>query len=149
MNAIATIQHPVILFDGVCNLCNNSVQFVIKHDKAQQFRFASLQSDFGEQVLKSFDLSADQFNSFILLEEGKIYTKSTAALRVAKRLNGLYKYLYDFMIAPKFIRDTVYNIIAKNRYKWFGKQESCWLPTPALQHLFLNDTVIETAPQPH
>lgn len=130
------VLHPVILFDGVCNLCNASVQYVIKHDKKRLFRFASLQSSFGERILRENNLSANVFNSFILLDNNKIYTRSTAALHVAKKLNGLIKLLYGFIIVPKFIRDFVYDVIAKNRYKWFGKKEACWIPMPELKSLF-------------
>ena len=131
------LKHPVIVFDGVCNLCTGSVQYVIKHDPKRIFRFASLQSAFGQELLKGHNLPANTFNSFILFENNKIYTRSTAALLVAKRLTGLSKLLYVFMIVPKFIRDAVYNIIAKNRYKWFGKKNECWLPTPELKALFV------------
>jgi predicted DCC family thiol-disulfide oxidoreductase YuxK len=130
------LSHPVILFDGVCNLCNASIQYVIKHDKKRLFRFASLQSLFGEKILKDHNLPNDTFNSFILLNNNKIYTRSTAALLVAKKLSGFIKLSYGFIIVPKFIRDFAYNIIAKNRYKWFGKKEACWLPTPELKGLF-------------
>ena len=133
------LSHPVILFDGVCNLCNASVQYVIKHDKKKLFRFVSLQSSFGESVLKQYDLPVNTFNSFILLSDNKIYTRSTAALLVAKKLSGLIKLFYGFIIIPKFIRDFVYDVIAKNRYKWFGKKEACWVPTPELKSLFLNE----------
>lgn len=129
--------HPVILFDGVCNLCNTSVQFVIKHDTKRLFRYASLQSSFGEKILKENNLSADVFNSFILFENDTIYTRSTAALLVAKRLNGFIRILYGFIIIPEFIRNAVYNFIARNRYRWFGKRETCWLPSPELKELFL------------
>ncbi len=131
-------DHPVILFDGVCNLCNASVQYVIKHDKKKLFRFASLQSSFGEKILKQNNLPSEVFNSFILFENNIIYTRSTAALLVAKKLSGLIKILYGFIVIPKFVRDAVYNFIARNRYKWFGKQEACWLPTPELKNLFLD-----------
>ena len=134
-------DHPVILFDGVCNLCNSSVQYVIKHDPEHIFRFASLQSPFGQKFLSDNHLSSNNINSFILFSNNKIYTRSTAALQVAKRLKGLMKLLYFFMIVPGFIRDGVYNIIAKNRYKWFGKEETCWLPTPELKNLFLDTKV--------
>jgi predicted DCC family thiol-disulfide oxidoreductase YuxK len=130
------LSHPVILFDGICNLCNASVQYVIKHDKKRLFRFASLQSSFGEKVLKENNLPHNTFNSFILLDKNKIYSRSTAALLVAKKLSGIVKLLYAFIIVPKFIRDFIYNVIAKNRYKWFGKQETCWFPTPELKSLF-------------
>jgi len=131
-------NHPVILFDGVCNLCSSSVQFVIKHDPQHYFHFASLQSNFGQQVLEKYQLPPEDFDSFILLDDDKIYTRSTAALRVVKKLKGPWSALYAFMIVPSFIRNTVYNFIAKNRYKWFGKQEACWLPTPELKELFID-----------
>lgn len=127
----------VILFDGVCNLCNSMVQFVIKKDSKKLFQFASLQSAYGQQILQKFKLPTTVLNSFVLLEDGKIYTKSTAALRVAKQLKGLWPLLYGFIIVPTFIRNGVYDFIAKNRYKWFGKQETCWLPTPDLRDRFL------------
>jgi predicted DCC family thiol-disulfide oxidoreductase YuxK len=128
---------PIILFDGVCNLCNNSVQFVLKHDKQKQFLFASLQSDAGQLLLKKYNLPETSFNSFVLLQNDEVYLKSTAALMVAKQLSGAIKILYVFIIVPAFIRNAVYNIIATNRYKWFGKRENCMLPTAALKSRFL------------
>jgi len=133
------ITHPVILFDGVCNLCSSSVQFIIRHDKNRVFRFASLQSPFGQAVLQYFNLPLTELNSFILLEDDKIYTRSGGALKAAKKLDGLYSWLYAFIIVPPFIRNGVYNIIARNRYKWMGKKDACWLPTPALRDLFWDD----------
>ena len=132
------MDHPVILFDGICNLCNNAVQFVLKHDKKKLFRFASLQSDFGKSILIKYGLPTDNFNSFVLILNGKAYTKSTAALSVAKMLSGPMKLLYGFIIVPAFIRNGVYNVIARNRYKWFGKKESCMLPSPDVAARFLN-----------
>lgn len=131
-------DHPVILFDGVCNLCNDSVQFILKRDKKKQFRFASLQSNAGQQLLHQFSLPAANFNSFVLLEKDKVYTKSTGALRMCKLLGGGWALLYALIIVPRFIRDAVYNMIARNRYKWFGKKEECWLPTPELKERFLS-----------
>ncbi len=131
-------KHPIILFDGVCNLCNSSVQFVISHDPQRQFRFASLQSEFGQSVLTKFNLPTNSLQSFILLDNNKIDTKSTAALKVAKQLNKGWSLLYAFIIVPAFIRDAVYQFIAKNRYKWFGKKEACWIPTQELKHLFID-----------
>ena len=128
----------VILFDGVCNLCNSSVQVVIKSDAKKRFQFASLQSAFGQKIMQENGLPLTELNSFILLEGDKIYTKSTAALRVAKRLKGLWPLLYAFIVVPPFIRNWVYDFVSKNRYKWFGKQEACWLPTPELKGRFLN-----------
>jgi len=101
------------------------------------FQFASLQSDFASEKLKPFHIAPENLESFILLENDKVYLRSTAALRIAKKLNGLWPLLYGFIIVPRFIRDAVYNYIAKNRYKWFGKQESCWVPTPELKSKFI------------
>lgn len=129
---------PIILFDGVCNLCNGAVQFVIRRDAKGMFKFASLQSEAGQRLLHDFNLPADNFNSFVLIEDGNVFTRSTAALKVAKALSGAIKLLYGFIIVPAFIRNGVYNIIAKNRYKWFGERNHCMIPTPALQSRFLN-----------
>ncbi|MDO8996647.1 MAG: thiol-disulfide oxidoreductase DCC family protein [Sediminibacterium sp.] len=135
---ITSNTNPVILFDGVCNLCNSSVQFVIKHDPKKKFRFASIQGDYGQQVLKQFHLPPDSLNSFILLKDNQIYTHSTGALKVAKQLSGAWPLLYVFIIIPPFIRNAVYQFIANNRYKWFGKKESCAIPSPELKALFYN-----------
>jgi predicted DCC family thiol-disulfide oxidoreductase YuxK len=131
-------EHPVILFDGVCNLCNAAVQFVIARDPKQHFRFASLQSSYGQAIAQKAGLSTTDLSSFILYENGEVYTRSTGALKTTKGLSGGWPLLYAFIIVPKFIRDAVYNFIAKNRYRWFGKKESCWVPTPALKALFLD-----------
>ncbi len=133
-----TMEHPIILFDGVCNLCNKAVQFVIRHDKKSLFRFASLQGKHGQQLLKKYQLSSDDFNSFVLIQNNKAFTKSIAALQVVRQLNAPLKLLYGFIIVPPFIRNAVYNIIAKNRYSWFGKKDECMIPTPALTERFLN-----------
>ena len=127
----------VILFDGVCNLCSGSVQFILKRDKEKTFLFASLQSGYGQNLLKQFNLPADTFNSFILFDNGKIFTRSTAAVKMFSQLKG-WKWVQLFWIFPKFIRDAVYNLIARNRYKWFGKKEECWMPTPDLKARFLD-----------
>lgn len=127
----------IILFDGVCNLCNHSVQFVIERDKQKKFKFSSLQSPFGQKILKENKLNTNDFSSFLYLENGNIHTKSSASLRVAKELSGIIKVFYIFIIIPKPIRDFFYSIIAKNRYKWFGKEDSCWLPTPDLKERFI------------
>lgn len=132
------MAEKIILFDGVCNLCNQSVQFIIKKDKKKQFKFASLQSSFGQQVLGKSKLDSGNFSSFLFLDNGHLYTRSEAALRVAKGLSGFWPLLYGFIIVPAFIRNGIYNWIAKNRYKWFGKKESCWMPSAALQARFLN-----------
>ena len=132
------MDKPIVLFDGVCNLCNSAVQFIIRHDKKNTFMFTSLQSDTGKKLLAQYDLPLNELNSFILIENNKAYTRSSGALRVIKKLKGLWPLLYGFIIVPKFIRDGVYNWVGRNRYKWFGKQDACMIPTPELKARFLN-----------
>lgn len=127
----------VVLFDGVCNLCNGAVQFIIKHDKKNIFKFSSLQSDFSQDVLTKNNLSITDFNSFLLLEDQKIYKRSTGALTIVKHLNGLWPLLYGFIIIPPFIRNAIYDWIAKNRYRWFGKKDACLIPTSELKEKFI------------
>jgi predicted DCC family thiol-disulfide oxidoreductase YuxK len=128
----------IILFDGVCNLCNASVQFVIQKDKANYFKFASLQSAFGQKVLAENNLSGENFDSFLLLEKGQLHQHSTAAFKVARKLVFPWNLMHAFIIVPPFIRNFVYNFIAKNRYKWFGKKDECMLPAPHLKEKFLD-----------
>lgn len=130
-------MHKTILFDGVCNLCNSSVNFIIDHDKNDLFRFTSLQSESGQSLLKKFNLNGDNFDSIILIEGDKYYTRSSAVLRIAKEFPGFWKLLYFFIIIPPALRDFAYEIIAENRYKWFGKKDSCRVPTPELKNKFL------------
>ena len=127
----------LLLFDGVCNHCNSSVQFILLRDKKDRFRFASLQSDYGQNLLREHNLPTETFNSLVLVENGKVYKKSTAALRIARKLKGLWPLLFAFIIIPPFIRNFVYDIIAKNRYRWFGKKEECMLPRPEWKQKFL------------
>ena len=127
----------IILFDGVCNLCNSSVNFIIDHDKKNVFRFASLQSDAGQSLLKKFNLNVKDFNSIILVENDKFYERSSAVMKIVRKFPGLWKFLYLFIIIPPPVRNFVYDIIADNRYKWFGKKESCRVPTPELKEKFL------------
>lgn len=128
----------IILFDGVCNLCERSVQTVLKYDRQGYFHFASLQSDAGRKLLQQFGLPADELKSFVLIENGKAFTRSTAALRVAGKLGGPWKLLYPFIVLPAFLRNAVYDLIAANRYRWFGKKEACWLPKPEWTSRFLD-----------
>ena len=128
---------PVILFDGVCNLCNQSVQFIIRHDRRSQFHFAALQSAFGTAQLLHFGIAPGILNSVILIHHGKAYQKSNAALEIAKNLSGLWPALYIFKIVPRFIRDGVYDWIARNRYRLFGRRDECIIPTPELKSRFL------------
>ena len=132
------MDQPIILFDGVCNLCNVAVQFIIRHDKKNTFMFTSLQSEVGQKLLAQYNFLPDELNSFILIENNKAYTRSTGALKVAKKLNGIFPMLYSFIIIPKILRDSIYDLVARNRYKWFGKKDECMIPTPQLKARFLN-----------
>jgi predicted DCC family thiol-disulfide oxidoreductase YuxK len=128
----------VILFDGVCNLCNSSVQYVIKRDKNDIFRFVALQSELGQKIIRHIGIADKNIDSIVLYEPGKAYYyKSTAALEIAKKLGGLLTYGTIFKIIPSSLRDILYDYIAKNRYKWYGKQESCMISTSELQSKFL------------
>lgn len=128
----------LILFDGVCNLCSSSVQYVIERDKNNYFVFAALQSDLGQQIIKTYKIDHSKTDSILLYRKDKgVKSKSTAALLIAKHLKFPTKLLYPFIILPAFIRNMVYDFIAKNRYKWYGKKESCWIPTPGLKAKFL------------
>lgn len=129
-------MHPIILFDGVCNFCDASVQFILNRDPEGVFHFASLQSEAGQELVKKHNVPAD-VDSMILIEDGKVYYKSTAALRISRHLQGVWKLLYAFIIIPSPIRNIVYDIIAKNRYKWFGQKDSCMLPPPNIRKRFL------------
>jgi predicted DCC family thiol-disulfide oxidoreductase YuxK len=129
--------HSIILFDGVCNLCNGAINFVIKRDTDNVFKFASLQEEPGPSLLKEYGINTLDIDSIILLEKGKAYTKSTAALRLSKKLSGGWPLIYGFIIIPAFIRNRVYDYIAKNRYKWFGRKDRCIIPTPELKDKFL------------
>jgi len=128
---------PVILFDGVCNFCNGSVNFIIDRDKKGLFSFASLQSSAAQEILQEKGEDTASFNSVILVTEDKIYRKSRAALEIAKQLSGLWPIFYIFRIIPTSIRDFFYDIIAKNRYKWFGKRDTCRMPEPEVRERFL------------
>ncbi|MFD2786420.1 thiol-disulfide oxidoreductase DCC family protein [Hymenobacter rubripertinctus] len=129
----------IILFDGVCNLCNGFVQFVLEHDAGGQFRFAALQSGAGQGLLREYGLPAPtEPDSVVLLADGRAYTHSAAALGILARLSGRWATLARVgRWFPRPLRDAVYRLIARNRYRWFGRQESCWLPTPALKARFL------------
>jgi predicted DCC family thiol-disulfide oxidoreductase YuxK len=132
------MKSSVVLFDGVCNLCNGAVQFVIKRDKKDHFKFASLQSDFGQKVLEDNAYSQSEFSSFLLLEDGKLYQKSDAAIRLFSTFSGLWFMVKLFYLIPRFLRDFIYDFIAKRRYKWFGKKHSCMLPEGDVRHKFIH-----------
>lgn len=128
---------PVLLFDGVCNLCAGSVQFIIRHDPSGKIKFTSLQSETGKTILKAFNLPENELKSLVLVENGKSFTRSTGALKAARYLSGAWPLLYVLIIIPRFIRDFVYDIIGRNRYRWFGEKTECWIPTPQLKARFL------------
>jgi predicted DCC family thiol-disulfide oxidoreductase YuxK len=131
-------EHPIVLFDGVCNLCNRSVQFIIRHDPRGRYRFASLQSGLGEELRARLGIDPRAVDSVILVEGERWYKESDAALRIARGLSGAWKALWVLRLVPSPVRDGAYRIIARNRYRWFGKQETCWLPTPELRGRFLS-----------
>lgn len=131
------MNDPVILFDGYCNLCNSSINYIIDHDPDAYFKLGSLQSDEAKIYLDKYDVDKNEFKTVVLIENRTVYTRSTAALKIAKRLNGPVKLLWIFIILPRFIRDPVYNCVARNRYKWFGKREQCRVATPELKSRFL------------
>lgn len=130
-------ENAIVLFDGVCNFCNGSVNFIIDRDPSGYFKFAPLQSEIGEQLLKEYGIDKTKTDSVVLIEKGKAYTHSTAALRVARKLKGAWKGFYGFTIVPKVIRDFAYKLFARNRYRIFGKQEACMIPTPDVRARFL------------
>lgn len=127
----------IILFDGVCNLCNGFVQFVINHDPAGHFRFAALQSETGRRLLQDMPLGQQNLDSVVLVQNNRFYQQSTAALHILRQLQGWWPLLYGAIVLPRFFRDPVYNLLARNRYRWFGRRESCMLPTPELKSRFL------------
>ena len=129
----------IILFDGVCNLCNNAVTFIIERDKKDIFRFASLQSETGKKLIADRGLDPNELDSILLIEPGvAYYRKSTAALEISRDLSGGYSLLKNFLFIPDSMRDAIYDFVANNRYKWYGKKESCMIPTPELKSKFLD-----------
>ncbi|MCG6971345.1 MAG: DUF393 domain-containing protein [Gammaproteobacteria bacterium] len=152
-----TSQPPTILFDGVCNFCHASVQFVIKRDSKQIFRFGSLQSDAGKRLLQEHglhdnrlqgnDSQENDLSSVILLQRQKVFTKSSAALTIAKYLDWPWPLLYGFIIVPTLLRDAVYDFIGNRRYRWFGKRDECWIPPQPVQHRFIDNEKQPDKPQ--
>jgi len=130
-------NHKIILFDGVCNLCNRSVNFIISKDSKDIFRFATLQSDIGMSLMSQHGINTTKTDSVILIDTNEYHERSSAILQIVKNLSGGYALLYFFIIVPKCIRDWGYDYIAKNRYKWYGKKDSCMVPTPELVSKFL------------
>ncbi len=131
-------QQEIILFDGVCNLCNHAVIFIIDRDSKKRYKFASLQSNIGQQLLKRYQFSTKKLDSLVLIYKDKAFTKSTAALKIARNLDGLWPLASVFIILPPFLRNFFYDIIAKYRYKLFGKSESCRYPSDELRSRFID-----------
>jgi predicted DCC family thiol-disulfide oxidoreductase YuxK len=131
-------SRSVVLFDGVCNLCNQSILFVIDRDPRARFAFAPLQSTYAREALERQACGAGDLSTIVLLEDGKCYLRSTAALRIARRLSGAWPLLYGLIVVPRPLRDAVYGWVARNRYRWFGRTDACRIPTPELQSRFLD-----------
>jgi predicted DCC family thiol-disulfide oxidoreductase YuxK len=127
----------IVLFDGVCNFCNASVNFVIERDKAGYFKFAPLQSEIGDELAAKYGIDKIETDSVIVVEDEKVYTHSSAALQIARKLDGIWSWVYAFVIVPKPIRDFLYKLFAKHRYRLFGKQDACMMPTPDVRARFL------------
>lgn len=132
------LSMSVLLFDGVCNLCNTSVKWVLLRDKKGEFKFAAIQSEAGQSLLKSFGLENQPLESVILISGRQAYIKSDAAIKVASKLGGIWTIALVFRLVPRPVRDAIYDWVAKNRYRWFGKQEQCLLPQPEWKDRFLN-----------
>lgn len=132
-------EEAIILFDGVCNLCNGAVNFIIDHDPKQKFKFAALQSEAGQRLIHALNIPFSNLipESIVLIEQNQFYTHSTAVLKIAAQLAGFWKIFYGLIVVPKSLRNFIYKIIAKNRYRLFGKQASCRIPTPELKKRFL------------
>lgn len=131
-------ESPVLLFDGVCNLCNGTVQWIIERDPQGKIKFASLQSDVGAALLQQYGLPADQLNSVVLIDKGKVYMRSDAGLQLLYLLGGWWGVLsLKLWVVPRFVRNAVYDYVAHNRYRWFGKKDQCMMPSPELKARFL------------
>jgi predicted DCC family thiol-disulfide oxidoreductase YuxK len=128
----------LILFDGVCNLCSASVQFVIRHDSAAKFRFAAIQSEIGREIFQRHGLDPANLQTFVFITDGRIFLRSDAAIEVVARFGGAWKLLRVFSLVPRSVRDAIYSFIAQNRYRWFGRQEVCMTPTPEIKERFLD-----------
>ncbi len=128
---------PILLFDGVCNLCDASVQFIIKRDPQKIFRFAPLQSEVGKELLKRCQQPKTELSTMVLIEEDQCFTKSDAALRIARHLKHLWPLMYGWVVLPRIIRDKIYDWVASHRYQWFGKKDQCMIPSTEISQRFL------------
>ena len=134
-------DHPIILFEGICNFCHSALPFVLRRDPESKFRFATLQSAMAHGLLSTRKFPASDLSSFVLIENNKIFIRSTAALKVCRHLSGLWPLLYGLIVVPRFIRDGVSNWVDRTRYQWFGKRDTCMIPTSDLKSRFLNEHI--------
>jgi predicted DCC family thiol-disulfide oxidoreductase YuxK len=137
MSNLKREYQPVLLFDGLCNLCNSSVQFILKNEKNHNLKFAAIQSETGEKLLTHYKIDPNETNSVILISGNHVYTASDAVLKLTHHLKFPYSLGKILVVVPKVIRDFFYKQVAQNRYKWFGKRESCMIPTPQFRKRFL------------
>lgn len=131
-------EPAIILYDGECSFCDGSVQFILDHDPTGKFRFAASQSEAGRELLVRAGLPAEGVGSIVLLEDGEVYTKTTASLRIARKLRGLSPLAYPLILVPRAVRDFFYNVFAANRYRWYGRLEQCRVPSPEERDRFLD-----------
>src|SRR5215510_11725415 len=129
----------VVIFDGVCNLCSHAVQFIVAHEVSPTLHFASVQSAAGARLMRQFDLDPEEAKTFVLVEEGLSYVRSEAAIRVSRHLRMPWRLLGLAWVVPRFLRDYCYDLVARNRYRWFGRRETCMVPSSAMAARFLND----------
>jgi predicted DCC family thiol-disulfide oxidoreductase YuxK len=130
-------QHPIVLFDGVCNFCDATINFLIQKDIQARLRFVPLQEPAGQALLRHLSMDTETFDTFLLLDHGRVYQRSTAGLRVLRYLPGAWPWLYGLILIPTFVRDAVYQIIARNRYRWFGRTDACMIPDASVRGRFL------------
>lgn len=131
------MNNPIIIFDGICNLCNSSINFIIKNDSKRIFRFTQLQSEAGKNLAEEYEISEKNFDSVVLIQNEKVFLKSSAALEISKQLQFPINLSIVFKIIPKLLRDKVYDFISRNRYVWFGKSKECMIPSNEIRNLFL------------
>ena len=140
MTTSATPDSPIVLFDGVCNFCEKSVRFIIDRDAAGRFRFASLQSPIGAEIMGRYGIDPERVESVVLWEGERVHLRSGAALRIARRLRFPWNLTALFLVVPRFLRDPVYDLVARNRYRWFGRKDECMIPTPEIRQRFIDES---------
>lgn len=135
-NSYQNDSNPIVLFDGVCNLCATSVRFLLAYNRKENLNFASLQSEYAKELLSKYNLNSFTTNTIVFIEDQQIYTKSSAVFEISKHLIYPWKTIYHFKCIPNFITDWIYELIARNRYQWFGKKNQCMVPKPEWRHRF-------------